>query len=132
MSKLPRCWSALAAAAGFLVAPLAFGQPVEPGKPCAADVAKLCPGVKHGHGAILQCLEGKQDQISDACKDVVKAKLEELYSACKDDVAKFCASVEKGQGRIIKCLYKNKATLSDGCKAEWMKMKPAPAPAPAQ
>jgi len=119
----------LACVLGCLVSPLAFAQPVEPGKPCAADVKKLCPNVKQGHGAILQCLEGKVDQVSDACKDVVKAKLEELYAACKDDVVKFCANVEKGQGRIIKCLYKNKGGLSDSCKAEWAKAKAAAPPA---
>ena len=112
---------------GFLVSPLALAQPTEPGKPCQADVKKLCPGVKQGHGAILQCLEGKQDQISDACKDVVKTKLADLYNACKDDVTKFCANVEQGQGKVIKCLQKNKAGLSDSCKAQWAKTKPAAA-----
>jgi hypothetical protein len=129
MSSRVSPWSALVALLGFIVAPLAFGQPVEPGKPCAADVQKLCPGVKPGHGAILACLEPKQDQVSQACKDVVKAKLDALYAACQTDVQKFCASVEQGQGRVIKCLKKNAAGLSDSCKAQWAKTKPAPPPA---
>jgi hypothetical protein len=130
MSKLPRRCAALVTTVGFLVAPVAFGQAtMEPGKPCAADVKKLCPNVKQGHGAILQCLEGKQDQVSDACKDVVKAKVEEFYGACKDDAAKFCAGVEKGQGKIMKCLYKNVSKLSDTCKTEFAKAKAAAAAA---
>jgi len=125
MSKV----SAFVAACSFLVAPLALAQPIEPGKPCQADVQKLCPGVKPGHGAIMSCLEGKQDQVSQACKDVVKQKLEDFYAACKDDAAKFCASVEKGQGKIVKCLYKNEAKLSDSCKAQFAKAKAAAAKA---
>src|SRR5271170_6789176 len=79
MSSRVSPWSPLVALLGFVVAPVAFGQPIEPGQPCAADVQKLCPGVKPGHGAILACLEPKQDQISQACKDTVKAKLADLY-----------------------------------------------------
>src|SRR5277367_1891873 len=121
--------SAHVALLGFIVAPVALAQPVEPGKPCAADVQKLCPGVKPGHGAILACLEPKQDQVSQACKDVVKAKLDALYSACQADVQKFCTGVEQGQGRVIKCLKKNAPSLSDSCKAQWAKTKPPPPPA---
>ena len=36
--------SALVALLGFIVAPLALAQPVEPGKPCAADVQSCVPG----------------------------------------------------------------------------------------
>jgi hypothetical protein len=120
-----RWCSAVVSAVTFLVAPLAFGQSSEPAKPCAADVKKLCPGVKPGHGAILACLEGKQDQVSAACKDEVRAKLEAFYEACKPDVEKFCAAVPKGQGAVVKCLKKNEAGLSDSCKAVWAKAKAA-------
>jgi hypothetical protein len=128
VSSARRC-SAFLSAIAFLVAPLAFGQSSEPGKPCQADVQKLCPGIKPGHGAILGCLEGKQDQVSAACKDEVKAKLEAFYEACKPDVEKFCATVPKGQGAILKCLKKNEAGLSDSCKAVWAKAKAAKAKA---
>ncbi len=122
-------WPAQVAVLSSIVASVAFAQPVEPGKPCAADVQKLCPGVKPGHGAVLACLEPKQDQISQGCKDVVKAKLNALYDACQGDVQKFCAGVEQGQGRVIQCLKKNGPSLSDSCKAQWAKTKPAPPPA---
>jgi hypothetical protein len=125
MSSRLSLWSPLVALLGFLVAPVAFGQPIEPGKPCAADVQKLCPGVKPGHGAILACLEPKQDQISQACKDAVKSKLADLYAACKPDVEKFCAGVAPGTGKVIQCLKQNSASVSDTCKAQWAKTKPA-------
>ena len=135
MSKLSRCWSALVAAGCLLAAPVAFGQAADPGKPCQADVKKLCPGVKAGHGAILACLEPQQDKISDACKAVVKQKLQDFYAACKDDATKLCAGVEPGSGKVVKCLHKNEASLSPGCEAEFAKMKAAKAaatPPPAQ
>lgn len=137
MSKLPQCWSALVAAGCFLAAPVAFGQAADPGKPCQADVKKICPGVKPGHGRILACLEGKTDQLSDACKEVIKTKLQDFYTACGDDATKFCAGVDKGQGKVVKCLYKKEASLSDSCKAQFTKMKAAAAahgvtPPPAQ
>ncbi len=105
--------SALLGALMLVVSP-ALAQ--DPGKPCQADVKKLCPGVKAGHGAILNCLEGKQDQISDACKEEVKAKVQIVMDACKGDVDKFCSTVTPGQGKIIQCLKKNQAQVSAGCK----------------
>jgi Cysteine rich repeat len=40
---------------------------------CQADIEKLCPGVQQGGGRILQCLRGKQDQISDGCKTAMQS-----------------------------------------------------------
>jgi hypothetical protein len=131
MSIRPSRWSVLVGAALLLVSPLALAQGAEPGQPCKADVQKLCPGIKPGHGRVLACLEGKADQVSAACKDEVKAKAEAIYDACKGDVAKYCATVEKGQGRILMCLKQNEATLSDSCKAVWAKAKAAKAAAKA-
>jgi hypothetical protein len=126
-SRLSR-WFATVASLGFVVAPLAFGQPVDPGKPCAADAQKLCPGVKPGQGALLACLEPKQDKISQACKDSVKAKLQALVTACAQDVQKFCDGVPMGTGKVIQCLDKNAAGLNDNCKAEFAKVKAAAPP----
>jgi hypothetical protein len=128
MSRPSSICSALVGAAALLVSPLAFAQS-DPGKPCQADVKKLCPGIKPGHGRILACLEGKEDQVSPACKEDFKAKAQAVYDACKGDVEKFCASVEKGQGRVLQCLKKNEATLSDSCKAVFAKAKAAKAAA---
>jgi hypothetical protein len=131
MSRHPSLWSALVGAAALLAAPNAFAQS-DPGKPCQADVKKLCPGVKAGHGRVLACLESKEDQVSQACKDDFKAKAQAVYDACKSDVEKFCATVEKGQGRVLQCLKKNEATLSDSCKAVFAKAKAAKAAAKAK
>ncbi|HTS79541.1 MAG TPA: cysteine rich repeat-containing protein [Myxococcaceae bacterium] len=116
-------WSALLGAGALLAAPLALAQSSEPGKPCKADLEKLCPGVEPGHGRILACLEGKTDQLSPACKDDVSKKLVSFYKACKPDAEKFCATVERGEGRVMQCLKDNEASLSKGCKKVWEQVK---------
>jgi hypothetical protein len=35
---------------------------------CDADVQKLCPGVKSGHGRIAKCIKEKEAELSPACK----------------------------------------------------------------
>jgi hypothetical protein len=113
--------SALVASLMLAVSP-ALAQ--DPGKPCQADVKKLCPNVKpDGHGALLNCLEGKQDQISVACKDAVQAKVQMVMDACKGDLEKFCSTVSPGEGKIIQCLKKNQAQVSAGCKNVFAKAK---------
>lgn len=109
-------WPALLCAGVLLAAPLAFAQGLQPGKACKADLEKLCPGVEPGHGRILACLEGKTDQLSQACKDDVSKKIDALYKGCKADVAKLCADVERGSGRVMQCLKDNEASLSKSCK----------------
>jgi hypothetical protein len=112
-------WSALLGAGALLAAPLAFAEGLQPGKACKADLEKVCPGVEPGHGRILACLEGKTDQLSQACKDDVSKKLVAFYKACKPDAEKLCASVERGEGRIMQCLKDNEASLSKSCKKVW-------------
>ncbi|HZJ55728.1 MAG TPA: cysteine rich repeat-containing protein [Myxococcaceae bacterium] len=116
-------WSTLLGAGFLLATPLVFAQGLEPGKPCKADLAKLCPGVEPGHGRILACLEGKTDQLSQACKDDVSKKLTAFYKACKADTDKLCASVERGEGRVMQCLKDNETSLSPSCKKVWGKGK---------
>jgi hypothetical protein len=112
-------WPALLGAGVLLAAPLVFAQGLEPGKACKADLEKLCPGVEPGHGRILACIEGKTDQLSQACKDDVSKKLDAFYKACKADADKLCASVVRGEGRVMQCLKDNEASLSKSCKKVW-------------
>jgi hypothetical protein len=116
-------WPALLGAGVLRAGPLAFAQGLEPGKACKADLEKLCPGVEPGHGRILACIEGKTDQLSQACKDDVSKKLDAFYKACKADADNLCASVVRGEGRLIQCLKDNEASLSKSCKKVWGKGK---------
>jgi hypothetical protein len=40
---------------------------------CSADVRTLCAGVMRGGGRIKQCMMEKRDQLSQACKDGLRA-----------------------------------------------------------
>ena len=116
-------WPALLGAGVLLAAPLVVAQGLEPGKACKADLEKLCPGVEPGHGRILACIEGKTDQLSQACKDDVSKKLDAFYKACRADADKLCASVVRGEGRVMQCLKDNEASLSKSCQKVWGKGK---------
>ena len=85
------------------------------GKPCADDVAKLCPGVKPGGGRIARCLQGKADQISAACKERME-QAKEVHQACLADAEKFCSDVPPGQGRVAVCVQQHEAELSPTCR----------------
>ena len=117
--KIPSC---LLAVAALLVGRVAFADTAPP-KACAADVKKLCPKVKAGHGAILVCLEQNSDKVSMGCQSSLTDKAQALESACKPDLDKFCAQVEHGGGRLLQCLAKHEAEMSADCKAFWSKAK---------
>jgi hypothetical protein len=94
--------------------------------PCAADAAKLCPGIAAGDGRIAKCLHENKDKVSAECKatkEKMKAAFKEVKEACHDDVEKFCGSVQAGKGRIIKCMKEHKEEVSEGCRAEIEQMK---------
>jgi len=41
---------------------------------CRADAEKLCAGIEHGGGRILNCLAGQKDKLSDACRKSVESR----------------------------------------------------------
>ena len=40
---------------------------------CQADAQKLCAGVQPGGGRILQCLRGKDSELSASCQSAMKS-----------------------------------------------------------
>ena len=117
-----RLLSALLGAGALLTASVALAEPV-PGKACKADLEKACPGIEPGQGRILACLEGKTDQLSQACKDDVSKKFNALYKACRPDAEKLCPGTEMGGGKLLQCLGDNEKSLSSSCKKVWGKPK---------
>ena len=85
------------------------------GKPCAEDVAKLCPGVKPGSGRIAQCLQGKSEQVSPACKARMD-QAKEIGQACLSDAEKFCSEIPPGAGRVAVCIQQHEGELSQTCR----------------
>ena len=90
-----------------------------PARPCAADVARLCPDAQ-GRQAVHACLQQNADQVSTECKariDQVRQKFEAAREACKDDVATLCSNVQPGGRRIAACLREHASQLSPACQA---------------
>jgi hypothetical protein len=94
---------------------------------CSEDVAKFCKDVKPGHGALMDCLEKHESELSAPCKDfeskmqgraerreIVRNRVE-THQACKDDVARFCKDVQPGRDAIPKCLKEHENELSPQC-----------------
>ena len=54
----------------------AFAQDSQPSGrgACRADADKLCAGVEHGHGRVLNCLAGQKDKLSDDCRKFVESR----------------------------------------------------------
>jgi hypothetical protein len=89
--------------------------------PCAADVDRLCKGVKAGEGRLMRCLEQHDKDLSPACRekrDSFRERAQQVSAACKDDVEKFCDAVMGGHGNVARCLRMHAPDLSGPCKAE--------------
>ncbi len=53
----------------------AFAQDAQPHRgTCRADAEKLCAGIEHGGGRILNCLAAQKDKLSDDCRKSVEAR----------------------------------------------------------
>lgn len=105
-----------------LAGSLAFAQQTpstSPQRPCAADVARLCPDA-HGRAGVHACLQQNADQVSAECKarmEEVHQRFEAARQACQPDVAKFCADVKPGGHRVAACLRDHAPELSEACQA---------------
>jgi hypothetical protein len=115
----PASAAAAAAPAVAAAAPAAAAAPVATQFACQEDAQKLCPGLPHGGGRLLSCLNANRAKASPACQRelafVTKAA-GEVGSACADDIQQLCADVKLGGGRVLKCLASNSAKLSPDCQ----------------
>lgn len=118
-------WVALAALGLLLAAAPSAAQPrqrIGEGA-CKADIERLCPGVPHGGGAVLDCLKQKESELSPECREDMaehrqraQQRIDALKASCKDDLARFCADVEAGRGGLARCLREHEADLSTSCR----------------
>ena len=106
-------------AAAALCMTVAFAPAVLAASSCKADVDKFCAQVKPGGGRVVQCLKQNEAQLSDSCKERMKAaqvEMKELKDACADDVQQYCAGMKPGGGRIAHCLKAHQDKISAECK----------------
>lgn len=78
---------ALLTAMFVMSAGAAMAQPMPPAPPgggameqlavCRADVQRFCQGIRPGQGRIRACMRSNQDRISQACRDAIKAVIDQ-------------------------------------------------------
>ncbi len=121
MKKLLRECTSLAVAA-LLVATLAgAASSARADAPCAADAARLCPGLPAGDGRLWACLQRNQLQLSSQCVrnlQELRRRAAEFNADCAGDVYRFCPNTPAGQGRILSCLsyHVGRRELSTNCE----------------
>lgn len=115
----------LLVAAGLALAALAAQAE---GGPCREDVRKYCSQVQgQGGKQVEDCLLDHQQDISDACYNGLKQRLEKgggqgqqgqgggALRACRQDLDRLCRGVEPGGGRLVNCLRDHQQDLSEAC-----------------
>lgn len=97
---------------------------------CKSEIARFCPEVPHGTGAVSVCLSGHTAELSPACKTALDRKgpgwgrqgegggpaKGRVFTECRKEIAEFCSGVEHGAGRVPTCLDKHRGKLSHACK----------------
>jgi hypothetical protein len=99
----------------FLIGTCASAQ--SPGA-CANEIAQFCPGVSAGGGALKQCLEKHDNELSGWCKSSIKGARAEAEEACHDEIILFCGDTQAGGGRVSQCLKDKESWLSFECKVK--------------
>src|SRR5215471_14149270 len=64
------------------------------GKPCAADIKKLCAGIQPGEGRIKACIKSHLTELSPACQDrvlTVAVDRKGVQDRCYETVCRHCA-----------------------------------------
>ncbi len=118
-----------ALAAGILCMGLMFGADAsaQVKNACSDDIAKFCKDIKPGQGALMECLEKHETELTDACRDyeqrmggmrlerreAVRSQIR-LRQACKPEMIQYCNDPKPGVGPA-ECLTENESKLSDQC-----------------
>jgi hypothetical protein len=113
-------WAAVALALTFGIHVAALADDA----PCREDAARLCADAQ-GARARIQCLAGKRDELSEACRARVDQAREGAgqgrggrLEACRADLEKLCAGIEPGGGALRRCLLEHRDALSEACRAQ--------------
>jgi hypothetical protein len=92
---------------------------------CGKDIARLCPTVNMGGGALQDCMMKAQAKLSSQCVADFKAASASVTkraaaqaavpTVCKADARQYCNGVAAGDGRFLKCLNASKRVVSANC-----------------
>ena len=139
---LKRIVTMVGASALLLLATTSGIQAQAEGKPCQADIQKLCKDVQVGGGRVRECLKSHAAELSAGCKAMLdsnqgifaaggksgRERRQGMLQACSADLEKHCKGIQPGGGRLKECLLKHKSALSDACTktiAELARPRPA-------
>ncbi len=94
--------------------------------PCEDDIAKFCAHIRPGSGAIADCLNKNEAQLSPGCKAQHLAQLTEVLrqtqEVCQADSTKFCgAELQQSGIPLMRCLRTNQTGLSSECREKLFK-----------
>ena len=89
------------------------------GGACAEDAKTLCADIKPGGGAIVRCLMGQKEKLSEECAASMKKDM-----PCRADTEKFCPGLKPGP-QSMACMKEHTKELSEGCRANIEKMTKA-------
>ena len=124
----------------------AMGAEAPKGRPCQADIQKLCKDIKVGGGRVRDCLKSHASELSPGCKQMMDSnqgifaqdgagggarqrRAQGVLEACKADLDKHCKGIQPGGGRLRACLEKHSSELSDACKKSVSALPPEKKPA---
>jgi hypothetical protein len=102
------------------------GALAQDANPCASDIARFCSNLRPGKGAIADCLQQNEAQLSPECRQYhlaeIGSALRKTHQACEVDSVKFCGSyLQPPDERLLQCLKLNAPSLSPDCRTELFK-----------
>ncbi len=85
---------------------------------CADEITQFCSDIPAGSGAIRQCLERYENELSDWCKSSIVGATTQAGLACHDDIILLCKNSGGGRDQILQCLKDRESWLSFECKVK--------------
>jgi hypothetical protein len=102
-----------------LLAILFAAAPVPPAPySCAAEAKQFCADAD-GDVALVECLHGREKDLTPECRAQVSALrliAKDYGKDCVADATRLCADAPRGEGELARCLQDNMSNLSQSCQ----------------
>jgi hypothetical protein len=99
------------------VLPAAATVPPAPDS-CAAEAKQFCAGAD-GDVALVECLYGREKDLTPECRAQISALrviAKDYGKDCVADAKRLCADAPRGEGGLARCLQDNMSNLSQSCQ----------------